>query len=92
MVNMEKSDLMFSKNMSREDMHRLKENLGVVRSLDTDLYLGLPMAFRKAQPNEFKALVHGVHTRVQQWSSNFFLVEVRRFLLKPVPKRFQFIQ
>lgn len=42
---MDKSGVTFSKNVDSELTNSLKGVLGINRSLDRELYLGLPMAF-----------------------------------------------
>lgn len=64
------------------EAQRLHLILRMYRSLDTDMYLRLPIVFERARLNEFKAVVQRVRNRVNQWTSQFLSLGRKEILIK----------
>ena len=67
-VNMEKSRILFSKNTKSGDKELVKEILGVQRSMEQDIYLGLPIMFGKSKAREFRGIKEKLVARVNGWN------------------------
>lgn len=73
-VNLDKSGLFFRKNVENADVQNLRNILGMIRTLENDPYIGLPVAFDRSRAYEFRSLVQKVRDKVHQWSNQYVLV------------------
>lgn len=79
---MNKFEVTFSKNVDNDLANSLKEVLGNHRSLESEPYLSLPIAFGRNRSKELRGLIDKVRNRVQQWSSQILSTDGKEVLIK----------
>lgn len=83
-VNLNKSGIMFSNNVSMSDRTRLSNCLGVNQPLDTGRYLGLPSLIGRSKRSIFSFIRNRLWQRIQSWKGKNLTKAGKEILIKSV--------
>lgn len=83
-INMQKSEVFFSRNVPEGDKHRIAQILGVRITLGTGKYLGLPSLVGRNRKGVFSFIKDRVWQQINSWSSKSLSRAGREVLIKPV--------
>ena len=64
-VNVRKSGILFSKNTREEDRSKANEILGIHRTMERDMYLGLSLLFRRSRSKELRNIKEKVWVKIK---------------------------
>ena len=83
-INLSKSVIMFSKNVSLFLKGRLANMLGINTSNRREKYLGLPLVTGKEKRLALQEVIDKVNSRLQGWKMKVLSQEARRALIRSV--------
>lgn len=81
-VNLHKSKLFVSPNISRNKAHRLSNSCGIAHTNDLGKYLGVPILHSTANKDQFKHILDRVQSRLAGWKSNTLMLAGRATLIQ----------
>ncbi|CAI0386228.1 unnamed protein product, partial [Linum tenue] len=83
-VNLHKSSVTFSRNISSDDAAAITNLLGVAESTLEDRYLGLPTHIARSKQATFQFIEDKLVSRLHQWKSKALSLAAKEILLKSV--------
>ena len=84
MINIEKSSVFFSKNMSSVKKDEVCKELGKIQKVSQGKYLGLPMVITRTKDQVFGVVNENCQKRIDSWKNKFLSAAGKEVLLKAV--------
>lgn len=81
-VNLSKSKLFVSPNVSRPKTRRLSNLCGIALTSDLGKYLGVPLLHKRASKDHFKHIIEKVQCKLSGWKSNTLMLAGRATLIQ----------
>ncbi|XP_027095016.2 uncharacterized protein [Coffea arabica] len=84
LINLDKSAIFFSKNVSRELRREVCSSLGGMAEMKQGKYLGLPMVIARTKDQIFGFIKENIRRKLQDWRNKFLSNAGKEVLLKAV--------
>ncbi|XP_058749041.1 uncharacterized protein LOC131622003 [Vicia villosa] len=84
MVNIDKSQVSFSKNLGTDTCEMVRQRLGMVSVVNHGTYLGLPVILGRSKKEVFGLVIDRVWKKIKGWKENFLSKAGKEILLKAV--------
>jgi hypothetical protein len=84
LINMQKSEIYFSRNVSHDLKNNLSQILQVTECLGTGKYLGLPSMIGRSKKSIFNYIKDRIWNRISNWSSKMLSQAGKEVLIKSV--------
>jgi hypothetical protein len=84
MINKEKSAIMFSPNVRRNEREAIMQELAISKETMNERYLGLPVFVGRSKTKVFSYLKERIWSRIQGWKEKMLPREGKVILIKAV--------
>ncbi|XP_058746202.1 uncharacterized protein LOC131619078 [Vicia villosa] len=84
LVNLDKSEVSFSKNVREKDKAMIRARMGVKTVDNHSRYLGVPVIFGKSKKEVFSLVVERVWKKIKGWKEQFLSRAGKEALIKAV--------
>ena len=84
MINMDKSSVIFSKNMDQEKQREIYKRLGNIQVLKQRKYLGLPIVITRTKEHVFGFIKENYQKTVNSWRNKMLSQEGKKILVKEI--------
>ncbi|XP_019152396.1 PREDICTED: uncharacterized protein LOC109149189 [Ipomoea nil] len=83
-VNKIKSNIFFSKNVCREDVHKIATIAGIPATDDLGRYLGVPSLHGRITKEHYRSILDRVQSKLEGWKTRFLSLAGRQVLTQSV--------
>ncbi|XP_027096192.1 uncharacterized protein [Coffea arabica] len=84
LINLDKSSILFSKNVSPHVKHEICQVMGNMQSVTQGKYLGLPMVVARSKQQIFGFVKSNIKQRMSKWNNRFLSSAGKEVMLKSV--------
>ncbi|XP_058725614.1 uncharacterized protein LOC131596896 [Vicia villosa] len=84
MVNLDKSEVSFSRNVCEADANLIRKRMGVKADVNHSKYLGLPVVFGRLKRDVFTMVIERVWNKLKEWKERFLSRAGKEVLIKAV--------
>ena len=84
MINMDRSSVIFSKNMDQEKQREIYKRLGNIQVLKQGKYLGLPIVITRTKEHAFGFIKENYQKTVNSWRNKMLSQEGKKILVKEI--------
>nr|XP_027101745.1 uncharacterized protein LOC113722690 [Coffea arabica] len=84
LINLDKSSILFSKNVSPHLKHEICQVMGNMQSVTQGKYLGLPIVVARSKQQIFGFVKSNIKQRMSKWNNRFLSLAGKEVMLKSV--------